>query len=1557
MANINISQILIKRGNTIAANTYVGPLGELLVDTGLKTLRLQDGATPGGMSILATQRDLGNVAAAIAGINSVGNISQILANLQSANVTAISANVTTLQANAAYQAVLIANLQSNVSHFNYTNSNVASYLPTYTGNLKANQINFVNGGQISTGHTGGDGGTGFAITANVNNDINGIYIQEGVDSYAQIYTQGAIFLYTNTSGATPTWKFGTEGNMTFPDNTVQATAYQGPAGQTSFTTTTYVSDAITTAVHNLINSAPGTLDTLGEIAANLAGEAGSIGSIITSITNTNANVNNVSNSVVTANTAMKSYVDAVTTAWTANAITQLSQITAANTQIAILQANVGAFEIFSSANAGGLYNSILGANATIATLQANVGAFEIFSNANTAGLNNSIVAANAAIVTANTAMKSYVDAVTTAWTANAATQQGQIATINANVTAANATIVAVQASVTAANATIGIVQANIGGFYTWANTNFITSIYSNSNVAAYLPTYSGNIAAFSIKPTGNTTTGFNGVYIGVQSGYALVPSLAAQFTANYNSYSQINSQNISNGNQSTTDYVATANNGTNTINFIDMGIAGNTYDGTQPNNSLGTSLYPNDGYVYVQGNTAGVVGGNLVLGTTTPGTGIRFLAGGINSSNVAVAINNPGTNPVNNATGALVVTGGVGISGNINVGQYNTSLHNIRGNILLGLGNVVASADSILTINQNPSTPTVAPNNVVHMSALDGRSAQYGADAFGVSAAGGVYIRKARGTSFSPSAVQSGDQIGFVAARGFGTANFANAAITSPSSIGIYAAENYTDTSQGTSVNIRVIPIGSNSAVTAVSILSNTTTISSDLAVSGNINAGVYNTSLHNIKGNILLGLGNVVASADSTLTINQNSATPLVAPNNVVHVSAVDGKSAQYGADSFGAGAVSSIYLRKARGTSASPTAVQSGDYIGTFAARGYGATGFPSTASSLIGFYATENYTDVAQGTGITLKTTPLGSNSAVTTATFTTNAVTISSNLNVGTYDYSVHNIKGNVLFGIGNVVASADSTITINQNTTTPAFAPNNVVHMSALDGKSAQYGADSYGAGAVSGVYLRKARGTSASPSAIQSGDYIGTFAARGYGATGYAQTPSSLIGFYATENFTDTAQGTAINLKTVPNGAVIATSVATFTTNAVTILSNLNVGIYDYSIHNIKGNILFGIGNVVASSDSTITINQNTSTPLFAPNNVVHMSALDGKSAQYGADAFGVSATAGFYARKARGSSASPSAVQSGDYVGTFAARGYGATTFSTSGVAPLIGFYALENFTDSSQGMGLVVRTTPIGANTAGAVATFTSNLTTITSNLGIDSGSVTIYDSILDLHTYANAAAWSSDDGKDIGVRMHYYNGVDSLAFMGLENSSKSLQFLINATEVSGNVTGTFGNAQLGSLLLSNTTASTGTTTGALIVAGGAGVAGNLNVGGNVFQQGAYYETYSNVSNTGGNLTLNFVNGGVYYATLTANTTVNVVGLSNTAFTTTGFTVIVDQGATPYHIANIQFNGGSVTNVKWAGATVPTGTASNTDVISISLINLNNGNYRILGQQSSYA
>jgi hypothetical protein len=127
------------------------------------------------------------------------------------------------------------------------------------------------------------------------------------------------------------------------------------------------------------------------------------------------------------------------------------------------------------------------------------------------------------------------------------------------------------------------------------------------------------------------------------------------------------------------------------------------------------------------------------------------------------------------------------------------------------------------------------------------------------------------------------------------------------------------------------------------------------------------------------------------------------------------------------------------------------------------------------------------------------------------------------------------------------------------------------------------------------------------------------------------------------------------------------------------------------------------------------------------------------------------------------------------------------------------------------------------------------------------------------------------------------------------------------------------------------------------------------NLTATGNVVQQSAYYETYGNISNTGGNLTCNFNLGTTFYAALTANVTANFTNVNAIASTVSGATIIVDQGATAYRIANVQVNGVNQT-VRWVGAVAGAGTASNTDIVSFSLIHLGGGAYRVLGQQSSY-
>jgi hypothetical protein len=133
----------------------------------------------------------------------------------------------------------------------------------------------------------------------------------------------------------------------------------------------------------------------------------------------------------------------------------------------------------------------------------------------------------------------------------------------------------------------------------------------------------------------------------------------------------------------------------------------------------------------------------------------------------------------------------------------------------------------------------------------------------------------------------------------------------------------------------------------------------------------------------------------------------------------------------------------------------------------------------------------------------------------------------------------------------------------------------------------------------------------------------------------------------------------------------------------------------------------------------------------------------------------------------------------------------------------------------------------------------TVQGNLTVLGNTVTIGSNNLSVTDSVIELHTFANLAPLISDDGRDIGVRFHYYKGADKHAFLGWENSTGALEYLADATETLGGVnSGTRGNVIFGSLVLSNTTASTSNVTGALQVSGGAAITGNLNVGSGAFR-----------------------------------------------------------------------------------------------------------------------
>jgi hypothetical protein len=197
----------------------------------------------------------------------------------------------------------------------------------------------------------------------------------------------------------------------------------------------------------------------------------------TQITGLRANITASNSAIIAANVAMKSYVDDVTFAWTANAAAQENKITLINSNLAAQTANANIQSI------------------AIDTLTANA----LSQDTQIKGLRANITASNSAIIAANVAMKSYVDTITDILAANSFIQENKIILINANLAEqiTNASTQATTISNLTANALSQATQINgLRANIISANssiTTLKTQVYSDANVFAFLPTYSGTV--------------------------------------------------------------------------------------------------------------------------------------------------------------------------------------------------------------------------------------------------------------------------------------------------------------------------------------------------------------------------------------------------------------------------------------------------------------------------------------------------------------------------------------------------------------------------------------------------------------------------------------------------------------------------------------------------------------------------------------------------------------------------------------------------------------------------------------------------------------------------------------------------------------------------------------------------------------------------------------------------------------------------------------------------------------------------------------------------------
>lgn len=207
--------------------------------------------------------------------------------------------------------------------------------------------------------------------------------------------------------------------------------------------------------------------------------------------------------------------------------------------------------------------------------------------------------------------------------------------------------------------------------------------------------------------------------------------------------------------------------------------------------------------------------------------------------------------------------------------------------------------------------------------------------------------------------------------------------------------------------------------------------------------------------------------------------------------------------------------------------------------------------------------------------------------------------------------------------------------------------------------------------------------------------------------------------------------------------------------------------------------------------------------------------------------------------------------------------------------------------------------------------IATFQSNVVVL-GNLSVQGTTTTTSSqnlstnaSLIEMHTVdANLNPWGSNDGRDIGLRMFYYDTAANTAALYRESSNGFLTWAgAGAGNASGNIStsATFGTMQLGAMWVANTTTTTGARTGALQVNGGAYIGGNIWTDSSITAGGNYSSTSGNI--TAGNLSIAAT--AVIGSTLTTNgLLVNNSGTFGTTLLVTG--TLTTNGILPSGNAN---------------------------------------------------
>lgn len=464
------------------------------------------------------------------------------------------------------------------------------------------------------------------------------------------------------------------------------------------------------------------------------------------------------------------------------------------------------------------------------------------------------------------------------------------------------------------------------------------------------------------------TTLAEGLYshnpLNVGNNEVLLANVIGQFAGSSETFIQLNVQN--NDGNGSGDIVVTANNGTDSTYFIDMGMNGDLFDAVEYN-----SMKALDGYLVVQGDT-GLPGGNLVIGTATANKNVNIILGGTTEGDImAQFIDNTGFKMVNRPVIFQDNT-----SQNTAAAPYaDSNASFLKANSAYGSQNVTGTYANSAFTKANAAFGAANSAGAFANTAADtaAQAVINAATADSKAITSGNYANSAFLKANTPPAIANS------------AALYANGAFAKANS----ALANTTGTFAGD------LTITGNTSMQSVN--TGNLTVVGTAAVSGNINlAGIVNvTGAVNMNATLVLANSNFTATESAvTIKATANVATPSN-DGYMLHISGKQNVASRIVFDSYSANgaAYGLVAGRTARGNVDYPEPVQSGDVLMRISGNGYGTSEFAPLGIARIDFIASETYTNDARGSQIKFYNIENGSNTLQNIATFNANVVTFS------------------------------------------------------------------------------------------------------------------------------------------------------------------------------------------------------------------------------------------------------------------------------------------------------------------------------------------------------------------------------------------------------------------------------------------------------------------------------------------------------------------------------------------------------------------------------------